>query len=189
MTRPADHAGQSDTSCPRRWRSRSSASRTATRARATSARTRAGRTTRSGGRCGTPARRSPPAGSGRGRRGGRTRAAPTAPAGRRRAFPRRGTARRRAARDPGRASCAAASPAAATRRALLEPEHLRTRPERPAERRDDRRALQPAAARRRRDQVPEAVGDVEVDGAAARLAGADGGLDRVERREAADPGR
>ena len=61
----------------------------------------AGRTTRSGGRCGTRARRSPPAGSCRGRRGEGRRAAPTAPAGRRRAFPRRGTARRREARAPG----------------------------------------------------------------------------------------
>src|SRR5688572_21844027 len=38
------------------------------------------------------------------------------------------------------------------RESFLEPEHLRARPERPAECRDDRRALEPAAARRRRDQ-------------------------------------
>ena len=70
---------------------------------------------------------------------------------------------------------------------LLEPEHLRARPERPAERGDDRRALQPAAARRRRDHVPEAIGDVEVHGAAARLARAERRLGRAQRREAAEP--
>ena len=60
------------------------------------------------------------------------------------------------------------------RETLLEPEHLRAGAERPAERRDHRRALQPAAARRRRDQVAEPVGDVEVHGVAARrLAGAE----------------
>ena len=39
------------------------------------------------------------------------------------------------------------------RQPFLEPEHLRARPERPAERGNHRRALQPAAARRRRDDV------------------------------------
>ena len=47
---------------------RRSASRSAPRARASAARPHAGRTTRSGGRCGTPARRSPPEGRARGRR-------------------------------------------------------------------------------------------------------------------------
>ena len=61
--------------------------------------------------CGTRARRSPPGGSSRDRRGGGTRAAPIAPAGPRREFPTRGTARRREARGRDRASCAAAFPA------------------------------------------------------------------------------
>ena len=73
------------------------------------------------------------------------------------------------------------------REALLEPEHLRPRSERPAERGNDRRALQPAAARRRRDHVPEAVGDVEMNGAATGLAGAGGRRGSAERREPADP--
>ena len=37
---------------------------------------------------------------------------------------------------------------------LLEPEHLRARPERPAQLGDHRRALEPPAARRRRDELP-----------------------------------
>ena len=126
-----------------------------------------GRTTRSGGRCGTPERRSPPGGRGRGRRGGGRRGAPTDPAGRRPAFPRRGTACRRAARGPGRESSAAALPGERRRQALLEPEHLRARAERPAERGDHGRALEPAAARRCREDVPEPVRDVEVHGSPA----------------------
>src|SRR3990170_4136566 len=53
---------------------------------------------------------------------------------------------------------------------LFQPEHLRARPERPPERRNDRRALQPAAAGRRRDEVAEPIRDVEMHGATARLA-------------------
>src|SRR3954470_405690 len=59
------------------------------------------------------------------------------------------------------------------RQALLEPEHLRPRAEGKAERGDHGSAPEPAAARRRRDHVPEAVDDVEVDRVAApRPAGA-----------------
>ena len=71
--------------------------------------------------------------------------------------------------------------------ALLEPEHLRARAERPAERGDHGRALQPAAARGRREHVPPAVDDVEVDGVAARRlprSRRHRGLDEV--RQAAD---
>ena len=88
--------------------------RTAPRPSANAARTREGRTTRSGDRYATRARRSPPAGRARGRRGGRARAAPTAPAGRRPACRRRATAPRRAARAPATASSAVAFPARAT---------------------------------------------------------------------------
>src|SRR6266516_5699688 len=54
------------------------------------------------------------------------------------------------------------------RQALLEPEHLRSRAEGKAERRDHGSAPEPAATRRRRDHVPEAVDDVEVDRVATR---------------------
>ena len=46
-------------------------------------------------------------------------------------------------------------------------EHLRAGAQAEPERRDDRRGLQPAAARRRADHVAPAVGDVEVAGVAA----------------------
>ena len=62
--------------------------------------TRAGRTSRPGARCGSSARRWPPAGRGRGARAAGRRAAPTGPAGRRPACRTPGTARRRAARAP-----------------------------------------------------------------------------------------
>src|SRR6185312_7242704 len=53
------------------------------------------------------------------------------------------------------------------RRALLvEPGYLQPRAEAEAERRDHRRGLQPAAARRRRDHVAPAVDDVEMAGVA-----------------------
>src|SRR5688572_10039415 len=56
--------------------------------------------------------------------------------------------------------------------AFLEPEHLRAGSEREAELGHDRRALQPAPARGRGDDDPEAVDDVEVARvAASRLAG------------------
>ena len=73
------------------------------------------------------------------------------------------------------------------RQTLLEPEHLRARAERPAERRDHRRALQPAARRRRREEVAEAVGDVEVHGVAARRL-SDAQWHRVTRRVVASGG-
>ena len=53
---------------------------------------------------------------------------------------------------------------------LVEPEHLGPAAEAEAELRDGRRALQPAAARGRRDDVAPAVHDVDVAGVAARLA-------------------
>ena len=68
------------------------------------------------------------------------------------------------------------------RQPLGEPEHLRARAEAEAEAGDDRGAVQPAAARGRRDEVAVAVGDVEVAGVARqaerRLAGAGGARDR-----------
>ena len=92
----------------------------------------------------------------------------------------------RAARAPGESVVRGRLPRRErARQARLEPEHLRARAERPAELRDHGRALQPAAARRRRDEVAEAVGDVEVHGVAARrLAGADRGRRLDERRQA-----
>src|SRR5262249_23570968 len=54
------------------------------------------------------------------------------------------------------------------RQAVLEPEHLRAGAEAEPERRDDRRAPEPAAARCRRDHVPPPVDDVEMDGVASR---------------------
>ena len=67
------------------------------------------------------------------------------------------------------------------RQPLREPEHLRARAEAEAEAGDDRGAVQPAAARGRRDEVAVAVGDVEVAGVARqaerRLAGAGGARD------------
>ena len=133
------------------------------------------RTTRSGGRCASRVRRSPPAGSAPGRRGAARRAAPTAPAGRRRACRRRATARRRAGRAPATASCAGACPARATTARPSSSQNICARvPSGQPSAGDRRRALQPAAARRRRDEVAEAVRDVEVDGVAARrLAGAE----------------
>ena len=50
----------------------------------------------------------------------------------------------------------------------LQPEHLAARAQAEAELRNDRRALQPAAARRRRDHVAPAVDHVEVAGVAGR---------------------
>src|SRR6266566_181471 len=73
------------------------------------------------------------------------------------------------------------------RQALLEPEHLRARRQAEAELGNDRRAVQPAAARRRGDEVPPPVDDVEVAGVAARrLADAlgDGGGGGAHRRQA-----
>ena len=69
------------------------------------------------------------------------------------------------------------------RQALLEPEHLRAGAERPAERRDHRRAVQPPAARGGRDHVAPAVDRVQVHGVAARRLAATG------RHEGADDGR
>ena len=54
------------------------------------------------------------------------------------------------------------------RQALLQPEHLRARAEAEPELGHDRCAPEPAAARRRRDHVPEAVDDVQVHGVAFR---------------------
>ena len=113
VTRPSDHGPATSTSCPRRRRSATDVVAEALLDRDRAAREAArieGRDQVVGVEA--RARRSPPAGSGRGRRGGGRRAAPTAPAGRRRACPRRGTARRRGGRAPGRASCAGARPAA-----------------------------------------------------------------------------
>src|SRR5436190_17227130 len=53
---------------------------------------------------------------------------------------------------------------------LLEPEHLPARAERPAERRDHRRGLQPAARGRRGEHVAGLVDDVDVHGVADHLA-------------------
>ena len=107
VTRPSVHGPDTSTSCPRRRQVGDDVVADALLDRDRAAgRTRADRRTRSGGPCGTPVHRSPPAGSARGRRGGGRRAAPIAPAGRRRACPRRGTAGRRGAPAPGRASCA-----------------------------------------------------------------------------------
>ena len=73
--------------------------------------------------------------------------------------------------------------------APLQPEHLRARPERPAERRDGRRGVQPAAARRGRDDVPQAVGDVDVHGVAAcRLSCTGRGCRRVHGRQPPEAG-
>src|SRR5947208_3481841 len=52
------------------------------------------------------------------------------------------------------------------REALLEPEHLRAGAEAEAEGGDRGRSVEPTAARRRRDHVPPAVDDVEVDSVA-----------------------
>ena len=45
---------------------------------------------------------------------------------------------------------------------FIHSEHLGARPERPAETGNGGRALQPASTRRRRDEVAEAIGDVDV---------------------------
>src|SRR5262249_31467608 len=55
--------------------------------------------------------------------------------------------------------------------ALLEPEHLPTRSERPAQFRNDRRGLQPAAGWGRREHVAGLVDDIDVYGVADHLAG------------------
>ena len=63
---------------------------------------------------------------------------------------------------------------------FLEPEHLRAAAEAEAEFGNDRRGLQPAAGRRRRDHVAGLVDDVEMHGVAAHLAeAADGRLARA----------
>ena len=54
------------------------------------------------------------------------------------------------------------------RQPFFEPEHLRAGSQRPAERRNDGGAVQPAAARRGGDHVAPAVDDVEVHRVAAR---------------------
>ena len=114
----------------------------------------------------------------------------TGPAGRLRASRTPGTARPLGARWTARASCGAASRGERCGQPFLEPEHLRPRPERPPERGDHGRALEPAAARRRGDEVAEAVRDVEVDGVAPRrLSGADSrrGVDQGREPAAARP--
>ena len=58
----------------------------------------------------------------------------------------------------------------------------------PAERRDDRRALQPPAARCRREHVAEAIGDVHVDGAATGLTRPDRRLRGVQAGKASEAG-
>ena len=57
-------------------------------------------------------------------------------------------------------------PAQGRRVAVLEPAHLSTRRDRKAEARHDRRALQPAARRRRRDHVAGRIDDIEMYGVA-----------------------
>ena len=100
------------------------------------------------------------------RRGsGRTRAT-TGPAGRRPACRTPGRARRRAARVPATAWYAAAGPAQRARQARREREHLRPGTQAEAKPRDDRRALQPAAARRGRHEIAESVGDIKMAGVA-----------------------
>jgi hypothetical protein len=91
---------------------------------------------------------------------------------------------------------AAASPGQRRRQPGLQPEHLGARPEAEAELGHRRRALQPAAARRRGDHHPVAVDDVDVARVAARGAvalhrglagpgrGGDAGADRRQPRRA-----
>ena len=69
---------------------------------------------------------------------------------------------------------------------LLEPEHLAARAEPETEFGNDRRGLQPAARRRRRDHVAGLVDDVEVDGVAGHVAHAAHG--RLAGAEPADRG-
>jgi hypothetical protein len=70
------------------------------------------------------------------------------------------------------------------RQALRQPEHLRPRPEGKAELGNEGRAVEPAAARRGRDEVAVAIDDVDVAGVATRRLAdpgrGDGG--RVRRR-------
>src|SRR5207302_900275 len=69
---------------------------------------------------------------------------------------------------------------------LLEPEHLAARAEPETEFGNDRRGLQPAARRRRRDHVAGLVDDVEVHGVAGHVAHAAHG--RLAGAEPADRG-
>src|SRR4029077_5926674 len=64
----------------------------------------------------------------------------------------------------------------ARRRILVEPRDLQPRAEAEAELWNDRRTLQPTAARGRRDHVPPAVDDVDVNGVAGD------GAERARRR-------
>ena len=68
------------------------------------------------------------------------------------------------------------------RQPLLEPEHLRSRPEAEPELRDDGRSGQPTAARRGSDEIPVRIGDVDMAG----VAGAQG---TGGKRRLADPWR
>src|SRR5260370_38477793 len=77
----------------------------------------------------------------------------------------------------------------AGRQPVLEPEHLRAGVELEAELGDDRRALQPAAARRCRNHVAPAVDDVDMTSVAARLAiGEDKGFAVAAHRRLANAG-